>query len=663
MTITIDGKSSLDDLKEIILKKELLRARVLTNITLDEVQLTKNGEMLGDRKRSSKRKKGKSLKRMGLIDGDALTLAYSATHDALTPGDEEKLRTALLSVSVRRSRGDGGAASSFTHDISTWELPIKDITLHPQRLGSGSYGSVFKGELRGSEVAVKCISLPEGADTQEQSERLIANFRNECAIMTKLPHPNVLTLMGVCIEEEQRKLMLVMELMRESVYDMLHKKSQGRIPFKKRMKMARECCLGMNYLHCASPPILHLDLKTQNLLINDQDVTKVADFGLSRVSSRMRNAASGPVGTPIYTAPELFLDEEAPLSTKADVYSFGIILWELVTCETPYPDINDLKEVYDEIVVNGKRPPIPENCPIKLAQLMEQCWHPDPHTRPSFASILQSHVLDEVIIDEVISKHNDVARTFWKAKIAKVEDVAGRIRKIEKCLSVPWGVFLKKLASFCGLCQDVKEIKHKVKIRALRLLLVANKMGEVTIERFAEILEWFGPFTANGKPFLTNIKNITRLPGFFGDDYKDQGALANLMAGKEVGSYMVRFSSQVGSYTITSMAVKGAMLNQRIDRTPDGKFVVKVSGVSHFFTTIEEIIEKFKSTWHLKEPLVPSRYSQLYEEEPDKFIYRECLVVSDPPVEAPAITITSTDSNGHSRKLKVSGPTPHTSKD
>jgi serine/threonine protein kinase len=66
------------------------------------------------------------------------------------------------------------------------------------------------------------------------------------------------------------------ELMRESVYDMLHQKNQGKIPFKKRMKVARECCLGMNYLHTASQPILHLDLKTQNLLINDQDVTKVA---------------------------------------------------------------------------------------------------------------------------------------------------------------------------------------------------------------------------------------------------------------------------------------------------------------------------------------------------------------------------------------------------
>jgi hypothetical protein len=129
---------------------------VLTNITLDDVELAKNGEALGvEKKRSSKRKKNKSLKRLGLTDGDALTLTYSTTQNELATGDvrippslrlfllawrgmmnvfavlhrqfmvqEEKLRSALLSV-VRRSRGDGGAASSFTHDISTWELPIK----------------------------------------------------------------------------------------------------------------------------------------------------------------------------------------------------------------------------------------------------------------------------------------------------------------------------------------------------------------------------------------------------------------------------------------------------------------------------------------------------------------------------------------------------------
>lgn len=93
-----------------------------------------------------------------------------------------------------------------------------------------------------------------------------------------------------------------------------------------------------------------------------------------------------------------------------------------------------------------------------------------------FLSVLSHSIADRyvfamiVIIDEMISKHNEVGRTFWKTKIAKVDQVGGS-RKMENCLSVPWNIFIKKFASFCSLCKDVKEIKHKVKIRALRLLL------------------------------------------------------------------------------------------------------------------------------------------------------------------------------------------------
>jgi len=640
ISITIDSRATLDDLKEAILRNELLRTRSLTNMSaLDEVQLKKNGEVLKKLK-SPKRKKARSLKRLGFVNGDAISVLLPAIQDDLTSGEEKKLHTALLSVSLRRTQNEGGVSSSFTHDISTWELPPKEITIFPQQLGSGTYGSVFRGEVRGSEVAVKCISLPVGSDAQEQSERLLASFRNECAIMTKLLHPNVLTLMGVCIEEKQSTLMLVMELMAGSVYSMLHNDEQEPLPFKKRMSMARDCCLGMNYLHCASPPILHLDLKTHNLLVNEQGVTKVADFGLSRVSSKNRNNTTGPVGTPIYTAPELFVDAETPIGTKADVYSFGIILWELLTCHVPYPEINDLKEIYDEIVIKGKRPPIPDNCPTKLAELMAQCWNADPEARPSFSSILQSHVLDEVIIDEVISPPNEAARVFWKTRIAKVENTVGwNIRKIEKCLSASWSVFIKKLIHFCELQGNQKTIKREFCIRALRLLLV-NRTGEVTIERFAEILEWFGPFTGNGADFLSMIDSITRLPGFFGDDFKDQKALANIMAGKEVGSYLIRFSSHVGSYTITAMAAKGAMMNQRIDRSPEGGFLVRTNGATQTFGSIGEIIEVFKSSWNLKEPVMPSRYSQLHKEEPNTSIYTECMGTTSIEV-TPVISATA----------------------
>lgn len=141
-----------------------------------------------------------------------------------------------------------------------------------------------------------------------------------------------------------------------------------------------------------------------------------------------------------------------------------------------------------------------------------------------------------MIIDEVISPPNEAARVFWKTRIAKVENTVGwNIRKIEKCLSASWSVFIKKLIHFCELQGNQKTIKREFCIRALRLLLgkpvrlfsspisclftfqatgcvTVNRTGEVTIERFAEILEWFGPFTGNGADFLSMIDSITRLP-------------------------------------------------------------------------------------------------------------------------------------------------------
>lgn len=160
---SIHGMEEEKGIENVAVRRELtVSCRMLTNIALDDMTLKKNGEPLEEKGKRSKRKKSKSLKRLGLTEGDAITISCTNVQNPMAAGDEEKLRTALLSLSIR-SRGDGGVAASLTHDISTWELPIKvvamteersdalsnalvaqDIKLHNQRLGSGSYGSVFK---------------------------------------------------------------------------------------------------------------------------------------------------------------------------------------------------------------------------------------------------------------------------------------------------------------------------------------------------------------------------------------------------------------------------------------------------------------------------------------------------------------------------------------
>ncbi len=116
-----------------------------------------------------------------------------------------------------------GKGQELTHDLSTWELDASEIRVFErQKLGKGTFGKVVRGQLRGKTVAVKTIDINWKVDGEVHT-KILDDFRNECSVMTKLLHPNVLLLMGVCIEPDQGKLIMVTELMpRGSVFDLLH---------------------------------------------------------------------------------------------------------------------------------------------------------------------------------------------------------------------------------------------------------------------------------------------------------------------------------------------------------------------------------------------------------------------------------------------------------
>lgn len=150
---------------------------------------------------------------------------------------------------------------------------------------------------------------------------------------------------------------------------------------------------------------------------------KGLDFGLSQI--KRSDKTKGKAGSPIYMAPEMLLDHG--YDEKADVYSFGIVLWEvhrqdllllttkLYTQEEPYKGrFKTFEELVEGVTKHGIRPDIPADCPEKLKQLIQQCWNPSPENRPSFASILKSNILDEIMIDCVISEPNKVGREMWK---------------------------------------------------------------------------------------------------------------------------------------------------------------------------------------------------------------------------------------------------------
>ena len=154
--------------------------------------------------------------------------------------------------------------------------------------------------------------------------------------------------------------------------------------------MALEIAQGINYLHSFKPPILHRDLKSLNILLDKNYVCKIADFGWAKLRD---NHMTKLRGTFQWMAPEVITNEY--YTEKADVYSFGIILWEFWSRDPPYKGVK-AKDVAKKVRVNKTyRPIIPNDVPKEIAELMECCWDADPDKRPTFLEII--NFLDEFI--------------------------------------------------------------------------------------------------------------------------------------------------------------------------------------------------------------------------------------------------------------------------
>lgn len=181
-----------------------------------------------------------------------------------------------------------------------------------------------------------------------------------------------------------------------TLFELLHekKKSVPSITYKQRKKMMLDIARGMHFMHSLEPPLMHRDLKSLNILLAervtgaaDHVVCKVTDFGLTR--SDTDSAMKTQAGTFHWMAPEVL--EDLPYSQKADVYSFGIVMWEILCREPPFAEYSHHKIMYN--VINYKeRPPldkVPKDCPEGLICIMRACWEQDANKRPQFSDVIQ----------------------------------------------------------------------------------------------------------------------------------------------------------------------------------------------------------------------------------------------------------------------------------
>ncbi|KAJ9550380.1 hypothetical protein OSB04_014425 [Centaurea solstitialis] len=257
--------------------------------------------------------------------------------------------------------------------IDVWEIDPQFLTLD-HKVASGSYGDLYKGTYRSQEVAIKVLKA-ERIDTDMQKE-----FAQEVYIMRKIRHKNVVQFIGACTKPSS--LCIVTEFMSGgSVYDYLHKQ-KGTFKLPILLKVAIDISRGMDYLHQNN--IIHRDLKAANLLMDENDVVKVADFGVARVKAQT-GVMTAETGTYRWMAPEVI--EHKPYDHKADVFSFGVVLWELLTGKLPYEYLTPVQAAIG-VVQKNLRPTIPKNTQPKLTELLGKCWQKDPSLRPDFTEII-----------------------------------------------------------------------------------------------------------------------------------------------------------------------------------------------------------------------------------------------------------------------------------
>jgi fyn-related kinase len=245
-----------------------------------------------------------------------------------------------------------------------------------KRLGHGQFGDVWLAEFTVSKMKVAIKTLKEGMSQTD--------FKAEAEIMRSIQHPKLIQLYGLCVEKEP--IYIVTELMvNGSLLDYLQSPTGKQLKMDTLVYFGAQIADGMAYLESRS--FIHRDLAARNVLVGENNEVKVADFGLARVVKDVQNIYAAREGTkfPIkWTAPEAAIYNK--FSVKSDVWSFGIVLTEIVTYgRIPYPSMTN-QEVLQQ-VSNNYRMSQPPNCPDRLYQIMLNCWKKIPEERPTFESL------------------------------------------------------------------------------------------------------------------------------------------------------------------------------------------------------------------------------------------------------------------------------------
>ncbi|XP_014612785.1 PREDICTED: serine/threonine-protein kinase 3 isoform X4 [Polistes canadensis] len=330
------------------------------------------------------------------------------------------------------------------HQTDDWEIPFESIS-ELKWLGSGAQGAVFSGKLNKEVVAVKKVREPRETDIRH---------------LRKLNHPNIVQFKGVCTQAPC--YCIIMEYCPYGpLYDLL--RDGEPVPPPRLVSWSKQIAAGMAYLH--SHKIIHRDLKSPNVLIGQGEVVKISDFGTSRewneISTRMSFA-----GTVAWMAPEIIRNE--PCSEKVDIWSYGVVLWELLSGEVPYKDVDSSAIIWG-VGNNSLHLPIPASCPEGYRLLVKQCWAAKPRNRPSFKHI-EIH-LGIAAVEVLCTKSDEYFKTQLNEANQPETVLASNINNFKQ-----WKYRHRRVGSGCGAsCSPKSSPLRERKSNEIMARLVDNQ--------------------------------------------------------------------------------------------------------------------------------------------------------------------------------------------
>jgi LRR receptor-like serine/threonine-protein kinase FLS2 len=277
-----------------------------------------------------------------------------------------------------------------------WEIPWTEIEMQSE-IGRGSYGVVYKARWRDMKVAVKTVA--GNVVELGVSDLVGSDLDREIAMLQQVRHPNIVLFFGAGTSPDGTPFLVTELLAKGTLGDYL---TTNTIEWKEKIIFALDTARGMAHVHSLGR--MHRDLKSGNLLVSSSLCVKVADFGTAAIASMAMEAAqhvsdsdslslsrvstqrTKGVGTPLWMAPEIL--EGKAYGPTADLYSFGIVMWEIAAQKLPWtelPSTNFFADALLRQVLAGTRPLIDDNWPATYSTLMGRCWATSAAERPAFS--------------------------------------------------------------------------------------------------------------------------------------------------------------------------------------------------------------------------------------------------------------------------------------